>query len=199
VRLWVLDEHRYGLLPVIRRCWALKGVRVHLPYAIRYQWGYLHEALEAEMNEARRAGKGERTACRLGCRSGHYPRTLVTRVGKLELRVLQDRLSSKLFVRYQRSEKALVVALMEIYVQGGYRPAGSIRSPRNSAGTCSARTGRVRPAARIICSGRQNSPGLARGRTPPANIGAKPLSGVPRPLGRAGFILPKTPANQPIC
>lgn len=29
VRLWVLDEHRYGLLPVIRRVWAKRGVRVH--------------------------------------------------------------------------------------------------------------------------------------------------------------------------
>jgi transposase len=48
VRLWVLDEHRYGLLPVIRRCWSLKGVRVHVPYATRYQWGYLHEALEVD-------------------------------------------------------------------------------------------------------------------------------------------------------
>lgn len=47
-RLWVLDEHRYGLLPVIRRCWGLKGVRVHAPYATRYQWGYLHEALEVD-------------------------------------------------------------------------------------------------------------------------------------------------------
>lgn len=28
VRLWVLDEHRYGLLPVIRRVWARRGVRV---------------------------------------------------------------------------------------------------------------------------------------------------------------------------
>ena len=48
VRLWVLDEHRYGLLPVIRRCWSLRGVRVHVPYATRYQWGYLHEALEVD-------------------------------------------------------------------------------------------------------------------------------------------------------
>jgi transposase len=48
VRLWVLDEHRYGLLPVIRRCWAKRGVRVHAPYATRYQWGYLHEALEVD-------------------------------------------------------------------------------------------------------------------------------------------------------
>jgi hypothetical protein len=64
-----------GLLPVIRRYWALKGVHVHVPYATRYQWGYRHAALEAEMNEARRAGKGERTDCRLGCRSGHCPRS----------------------------------------------------------------------------------------------------------------------------
>ena len=48
VRLWVLDEHRYGLLPVIRRVWGLRGVRVHAPYATRYQWGYLHEALEVD-------------------------------------------------------------------------------------------------------------------------------------------------------
>jgi transposase len=48
VRLWALDEHRYGLLPVIRRVWARRGVRVHAPYATRYQWGYLHEALEVD-------------------------------------------------------------------------------------------------------------------------------------------------------
>ena len=48
VRIWVLDEHRYGLLPVIRRVWGRRGVRVHAPYATRYQWGYLHEALEVD-------------------------------------------------------------------------------------------------------------------------------------------------------
>lgn len=48
VRVWVLDEHRYGLLPVLRRCWGLRGVRVHAPYATKYQWGYLHEALEVD-------------------------------------------------------------------------------------------------------------------------------------------------------
>jgi transposase len=48
VRVWVLDEHRYGLLPVIRRVWARRGVRVHAPYATRYEWGYLHEALEVD-------------------------------------------------------------------------------------------------------------------------------------------------------
>jgi transposase len=48
VRLWVLDEHRYGLLPVIRQVWGRRGVRVHAPYATRYRWGYLHEALEVD-------------------------------------------------------------------------------------------------------------------------------------------------------
>lgn len=48
VRLWVLDEHRYGLLPVIRRVWARRGVRVQAPYATQYKWGYLHEALEVD-------------------------------------------------------------------------------------------------------------------------------------------------------
>jgi hypothetical protein len=48
VRIWVLDEHRYGLLPVIRRVWGRKGVRVHALYKTTYQWGYLHEALEVD-------------------------------------------------------------------------------------------------------------------------------------------------------
>ena len=48
VRLWVLDEHRSGLLPVIRRVWGRRGVRIHVPHATRYQWGYLHEAMEVD-------------------------------------------------------------------------------------------------------------------------------------------------------
>ena len=51
----------------------------------------MQEMLEAEMADALGAEKGERTAARLGYRSGYYSRTLVTRVGKLELRVPQDR------------------------------------------------------------------------------------------------------------
>jgi len=81
----------------------------------------LQEVLEAEMETALQAGKSERTGGRLGYRSGHYSRTLVTRVGKLELKVPQDRqgrFSTELFERYQRSEKALVAALMQMYVQG---------------------------------------------------------------------------------
>lgn len=73
--------------------------------------------------------KGERPAGWPGYRSGygarpragHWPdsrcRTLITRVGKLELRIPQDRdgrFSTELFEHYQRSERTLVV----MYVQG---------------------------------------------------------------------------------
>lgn len=81
----------------------------------------LQEVLEAEMTETLQAKPSERTSERLGLRSGSYSRTLITRVGKLELRVPQDRqgrFSTQLFERYQRSEKALVSALAEMYVQG---------------------------------------------------------------------------------
>lgn len=81
----------------------------------------VQEVLEAEMEETVGAQKGERTASRVGYRSGYYSRTLVTRVGKLVLRVPQDRqgrFRTEVFERYQRSEKALVSALTEMYVQG---------------------------------------------------------------------------------
>ena len=81
----------------------------------------MQEVLEAEMTDGLGAEKGERTTARLGYRSGYYTRTLVTRVGKLELRVPQDRdgrFSTELFERYQRSEQALVATLAEMYVQG---------------------------------------------------------------------------------
>ena len=78
-------------------------------------------ALAAEMSEAIGAAKGERTETRLSYRSGYYSRSLITRVGTLELRVPQDRMgrfSTELFERYRRSEKALVGTLAEMYVQG---------------------------------------------------------------------------------
>ena len=80
----------------------------------------LQEVLEAEMTDAlgARRGTGGGPA---GYRSGYYGRTLITRVGKLELRGPQDRtgrFSTELFERYQRSERALVAALAEMYVQG---------------------------------------------------------------------------------
>jgi transposase-like protein len=56
------------------------------------------------------AGKSERTARRLGYWSGYYSQALVTRVGKIALRVPQDRqgrFRTDLLERYQSSEKSL--------------------------------------------------------------------------------------------
>jgi putative transposase len=81
----------------------------------------LQEVLEAEMTEHVGAVPHERTDTRKGHRNGHKPRTLRTRVGTLNLLVPQDRegtFSTRLFCRYQRNEKALVLALMEMYVEG---------------------------------------------------------------------------------
>ena len=81
----------------------------------------LQELLEAEMTEHIGAAPYERSATRTGQRNGYKPRALRTRVGTLNLLVPQDRegtFSTRLFARYQRNEKALVLALMEMYVEG---------------------------------------------------------------------------------
>ena len=78
-------------------------------------------ALEFEMTEHLGAGPYERTEERAGYRNGYKPRILITAVGDLHLLVPQDRdgtFRTSLFERYQRSDKALVLALMEMYVQG---------------------------------------------------------------------------------
>jgi len=77
--------------------------------------------LEVEMEECLQAGKHERSEQRLGYRSGYYRRRLITRVGTLWLRVPQDRsghFNTQVFEQYQRSEKSLVAALAQMYVQG---------------------------------------------------------------------------------
>jgi putative transposase len=81
----------------------------------------LQELLEVEMTEHVGAAPYERSEGRTGHRNGYKPRTLRTRVGTLNLLVPQDRegtFSTRLFSRYQRNEKALVLALMEMYVEG---------------------------------------------------------------------------------
>jgi len=81
----------------------------------------IQEVLEAEMTAHLHVESYERSAARTGYRNGYKPRQLNTRVGTLALQVPQDRdgtFSTQLFARYQRSEKALVLALMEMYVEG---------------------------------------------------------------------------------
>jgi transposase-like protein len=81
----------------------------------------LNQVLEAPVSEQLGAERYERTEERQGYRTGVRPRQLTTRVGKLTLRVPQVRegqFSPELFARYQRSEQALVLALMEMVVNG---------------------------------------------------------------------------------
>jgi transposase-like protein len=81
----------------------------------------VQQMLEAEMTEHIGAAPYERSATRTGQRNGYKPRALRTRVGTLNLLVPQDRegtFSTRLFSRYQRNEKALVLALMEMYLEG---------------------------------------------------------------------------------
>jgi putative transposase len=81
----------------------------------------IQEILETEMTAHLGAEPYERTESRTGQRNGSRPRQLQTRVGTLTLRVPQDRagtFATHLFARYQRTEKALVLSLMEMYLQG---------------------------------------------------------------------------------
>jgi transposase-like protein len=81
----------------------------------------LNQVLEAQVGEQVQAGRYERTEQRQGYRNGYKPRHLTTRVGALTLRVPQVRaggFSPDLFARYQRSEQALILTLMEMVVNG---------------------------------------------------------------------------------
>ena len=81
----------------------------------------VQQALEHEMSAHLGAEPYERNDKRLGWRNGHRPRVFTTRVGDLELLIPKDRdgtFSTSLFERYQRSEKALVLSMMEMYVKG---------------------------------------------------------------------------------
>ena len=81
----------------------------------------LNQVLDAQMTEHLQAKPYERTDRRRAYRNGYKPRQLTTRVGTLTLRVPQARdgsFSTDLFRRYQRSEQALVLAMMEMVLQG---------------------------------------------------------------------------------
>jgi transposase-like protein len=82
----------------------------------------LGQAMLAEVSAHVGAGRHERTDQRRGHRNGYKPRTFQTRVGELELQVPQVRACEpyhpSMFARWQRSERALLVACAEMYFQG---------------------------------------------------------------------------------
>jgi putative transposase len=78
-------------------------------------------ALEQQFEQFIGAGRWKRSAQRRGWRNGAKARQWRTRVGTLDLLVPKDRegrFQPSLFARYERSEKALVLALIEMYVKG---------------------------------------------------------------------------------
>lgn len=52
VSLWVYDEMRYGLHPLLRKMWSLIGTRVVAPVHRRFKWGYLFGAIEVSEGQA---------------------------------------------------------------------------------------------------------------------------------------------------
>ena len=80
------------------------------------------EVMEEEMARHLGAERHERTTSRKGHRNGYKPRGLKTRVGELDLEVPQARgtepYSPLLFAKWQRSERALLVACAEMYFMG---------------------------------------------------------------------------------
>ena len=82
----------------------------------------LNETMQSEVAAHVKAGVHERSEERRGHRNGYKPRTLKTRVGELELSVPQVRACEpyhpSMFAKWQRSERALLVACAEMYFQG---------------------------------------------------------------------------------
>lgn len=81
----------------------------------------LNQMLEAQVTEVVGAKPYERSDDRTCYRNGARPRQMKTRIGTLELsvpRVRNGEFSPELFDRYQRNEQALVLAMMEMVIQG---------------------------------------------------------------------------------
>src|SRR5699024_6012754 len=63
----------------------------------------------------------QRDPNRVTYRNGYYDRDYTTQVGTLPLRVPRTRdgkFSTEIFERYQRNEKALLLTMLEMYIQG---------------------------------------------------------------------------------
>ncbi|MCG8529926.1 MAG: IS256 family transposase [Desulfovibrionales bacterium] len=81
----------------------------------------LNQILNAQAEDQIGAAPYERTEGRVAYRNGYRTRQLYTRVGQLTLRVPQFRdgqFSTEIFARYQRSEQALVLSMMEMVLNG---------------------------------------------------------------------------------
>lgn len=80
-----------------------------------------NELMEKERDEYLENKSYQRDPNRSTYRNGYYNRDYTTKIGTLTLRVPRTRdgkFSTKVFERYQRNEKALLLTMLEMYVQG---------------------------------------------------------------------------------
>jgi putative transposase len=99
----------------------LQGLLTHDEALRQLLESLLNQVLQAEVTEYLQAQPYERTDARHGHRNGTKPRHLTTRAGTLQLLLPQVReggFHTELFERYQRTEQALVLTLMEMVVNG---------------------------------------------------------------------------------
>lgn len=98
------------------------GEQAPAPDVVRQLVGTLvQETIRAEFDRFLGAAPYERTPARRGQRNGIYERTLKTRVGPFVLEIPRDRAGlfrASLFAKYERSEQALVLAMIEMYFHG---------------------------------------------------------------------------------
>jgi putative transposase len=81
----------------------------------------LNRLMEEEADQLAGAGRYERTDQRRDYRNGHRTRKLLTRVGKVDLKVPRLRklpLETAIIERYRRRESSVEEALMEMYLAG---------------------------------------------------------------------------------
>ena len=52
VKLWMMDEARFGLHTQLRKLWALKGARPVVTRQIKYEWDYLYGSLDVVGGQA---------------------------------------------------------------------------------------------------------------------------------------------------
>ncbi len=136
----------------------------------------LNEAMKLERSEFLRAGPGERSEERAGYANGFKDKTVRTRVGELALRVPQARplpggeplgFYPKALERGLRSERALKLAIAEMYVQG-------------------VSTRRVTEITRELCGLDVTSTDVSRAA---AELDAQLSAWRERPLGRCSYLI----------